>query len=127
MSFDEKTNEILVYGCSFSPAIDIGVDPKIREAFIGGRCKYDDVSNIKNIWEDDSRWEIYRDRSLKPSECSSCQSFGKTCAGTGYCHIQNHKYGQLSTQRDIIQQIKTQMTELPTWCEHVRDSAQTEI
>lgn len=121
MSFDENTNEILVYGCSFSPAIDIGVDPSIREAFIAGRCGYDDVSKIKDIWEDDSRWEIYRDRSLKPSQCSSCSSFGKTCAGTGYCHIQNHKYGQLSVQENIIEQIKTQMTELPNWCEHVQE------
>lgn len=117
MSFDAENNEIMIIGCSFSPALDKSVDSKIREAFISGRFDYDNIDKIKQIWEDNSKWNIFRDRSLKQSACTTCPSFGKSCAGTGYCHIQNHKYAQLSLERNIEEQIKTQMLELPSWCE----------
>jgi hypothetical protein len=94
------------------------IDRRIRDEFISGEFDYDKIEKLLDIWHDDSRWDIFRDRSLKTDACSTCSSFGKSCGGTGFCHIQNHKYRKLKLEENIKQQLYKQMKELPSWCKY---------
>jgi MoaA/NifB/PqqE/SkfB family radical SAM enzyme len=117
LSFHADTKQISAFACTFSPAMDNTVEQKIRDHFIAGKFSYENIDQLLDIWNDNDRWEIFRDRDLKQKACSSCSSFGKSCGGTGFCHIQNHEYYKLNTTEDIKQQLRKQMLNLPTWCE----------
>lgn len=122
LSFDAMKRMISVFACSFSPAMEDAINPKIREPFIAGRFSYDDVEQLFAIWQDENQWDLFRDRGLKPQACSTCPSFGKSCGGTGFCHIQNHKYSQLNLEKDVKEQLRKQINTLPDWCEIVSAS-----
>jgi MoaA/NifB/PqqE/SkfB family radical SAM enzyme len=116
-SFDAARQKITTFACSFSPVMDETADARIRAPFIAGEFQYDQIELLKGIWQDDERWDIFRDNALKPQACSSCTSFGKSCGGSGFCHIQNHKYLQLDTKDNVKQQLRAQTATLPDWCQ----------
>jgi MoaA/NifB/PqqE/SkfB family radical SAM enzyme len=117
LAFNASEKKITTFACSFSPAMEGAIDARLREHFIAGTFGYEEIEKLKAIWEEDAYWDVFRDRNLKTEACMSCASFGNNCGGSGYCHIQNHKYFELQLNQDINAQLHKQMKTLPVWCE----------
>ncbi|MFT3890018.1 MAG: radical SAM protein [Anaerolineales bacterium] len=114
LDYDAARDEFLVYGCSYSPASDLQATPEIRKPFLAGTFKRDNPSAFLGIWRDDSRWTLYRDLSLKPEECRQCIYLNKNLC-TGSCPIQNIDYTSLHVERDVLDQLREQVTSTGEW------------
>jgi MoaA/NifB/PqqE/SkfB family radical SAM enzyme len=113
LDFDNKSKELLLYGCSTCPASDINAPENIKIPFIAGRFEWNNVKMIQTIWEDDSKWLIFRDNSIKSYKCLSCEELGKRC--TGSCPIQNINWKNLALSQDVTTQVIDQIKKATEW------------
>lgn len=113
LDFNPNKNELLLYGCSTCPASDISAPESIKEPFLAGKFDYKDIEMIMKIWEDDSRWQIFRDNSIKSYKCKSCDELGKRC--TGSCPIQNINWKEINMKRKVSTQIFNQIKNSTEW------------
>ncbi|MBS3134023.1 radical SAM protein [Candidatus Woesearchaeota archaeon] len=114
LDYDAEKQDFLVYGCSYSPAVDLRANPKVRKPFLAGTFPIQDVSRFLDIWRDDSAWTIFRDLSLKSEDCADCGYFTKhQCVGS--CPIQNLNYGSLDVSRDMLTQLIEQIQHTSEW------------
>ena len=114
LDYDAARDEFLVYGCSYSPASDLQAMPEIRMPFLAGSFKRDKLSTFLEIWRDDNRWTLYRDLSLKPEDCKQCIYLNKNLC-TGSCPIQNIDYSLLQIEKDVLNQVRNQITSTGEW------------
>jgi MoaA/NifB/PqqE/SkfB family radical SAM enzyme len=113
LDFDLKSQELLLYGCSTCPASDINAPEVIKRPFLAGRFSFDKIETIREIWEDDLKWKVFRDNSIKSYKCKSCEELGKRC--TGSCPIQNINWKLISLKKDISTQIEDQIKKSTEW------------
>lgn len=114
LDYDAEREEFVVYGCSYSPAVDLRADPKVRKPFLAGTFPIQDFSRFLDIWRDESAWTIFRDISLKSEDCTGCEYFTKhQCVGS--CPIQNLDYSSLDVSRDMLAQLKEQICHTSEW------------
>jgi MoaA/NifB/PqqE/SkfB family radical SAM enzyme len=114
LDYDAERGEFVVYGCSYSPAVDLRADPKVRKPFLAGTFPIQDVSRFLDIWRDESAWTIFRDLSLKSEDCNACEYFTKhQCVGS--CPIQNLDYSSLDVSRDMLAQLREQIHHTSEW------------
>jgi MoaA/NifB/PqqE/SkfB family radical SAM enzyme len=114
LDYDAERGEFVVYGCSYSPAVDLRADPKVRKPFLAGTFPIQDVSRFLDIWRDESAWTIFRDLSLKSEDCNGCEYFTKhQCVGS--CPIQNLDYSSLDVSRDMLAQLREQIHHTSEW------------
>ncbi|HLC57775.1 MAG TPA: radical SAM protein [Candidatus Nanoarchaeia archaeon] len=114
LDYDAEKKEFVVYGCSYSPAVDLRADPKLRRPFLAGTFSIHDASRFLDIWRDDSAWTIFRDLSLKSDDCMGCEYFTKhQCVGS--CPIQNLDYSSLDVGKDLLTQLREQIQHTSEW------------
>lgn len=114
LDYDAEKKEFVVYGCSYSPAVDLRADPRIRKPFLAGTFPIHDVSRFLDIWRDDSAWTIFRDPSLKSDDCMGCEYLARhQCVGS--CPIQNLDYSSLSVGKDLLAQLRGQIQHTSEW------------
>lgn len=114
LDYDPIKKEFLVYGCSYSPAVDLQAPLEIRKPFLAGTFPENKVDHFISIWQDDENWKIYRDLSIKYKECKICSYYiNHTC--TGSCPIQNINYNQIKVEDDILAQLKNQLEHTAEW------------
>lgn len=114
LDYDAEREEFVVYGCSYSPAVDLRADPKVRKPFLAGIFPIQDISRFLDIWRDESAWTIFRDLSLKSEDCNACEYFTKhQCVGS--CPIQNLDYSSLDINRDMLAQLREQIQHTSEW------------
>ena len=113
LDYDFLNNRFIVYGCSYSPASDLEAPPEIRKPFLAGQFSSDEISFLGDIWNDDSRWELFRNLSLKSNACKSCNELSKRC--TGSCPIQNLDFRKIDVNVDVQAQLVDQMKKTGEW------------
>ncbi len=114
LDYDAKKNEFVVYGCSYSPAVDLMADAKIRKPFLAGTFPANKPEEFLDLWRNDSLWTIFRDLNIKSKDCKSCGYFSKhQCVGS--CPIQNVDYGSLQVGKDVLEQLKEQIDHTSEW------------
>lgn len=114
LDYDSEKREFIVYGCSYSPAVDLKADLNIRKPFLAGTFPLHDVPKFLDIWRDESAWTIFRDLSLKSDDCGGCEYFRKhKCVGS--CPIQNVDYSLIKVSADVLEQLKTQIRNNSEW------------
>jgi len=114
LDYDAERQEFVVYGCSYSLAVDLKADPKLRKPFLAGTFPIQNVSRFLDIWRDESAWTIFRDLSLKSEDCTGCEYFTKhQCVGS--CPIQNLDYSSLDVSGDMLAQLREQIQHTSEW------------
>ncbi len=114
LDYDSEKKEFVVYGCSYSPAVDLRADPNIRKPFLAGTFPASNPQRFLDIWRDDSLWTIFRDLNIKSDDCKSCSYFAKhQCVGS--CPIQNVDYGSLQVGKDVLEQLRDQIHHTSEW------------
>jgi len=114
LDYDADMRRFLVYGCSYSPASDLQAVPEIRRPFLAGSFDIDDLPKFLDIWQDDSRWTLFRDPSYKSDDCKQC-SYLLHHLCTGSCPIQNVDYSSLQLDKDVLNQLKQQIASTSEW------------
>lgn len=113
VDFDFNRKKLLVYGCSYCPAPDLSIEDEIRKPFIAGELDYDEIEKFSHIWDDDSKWELFRNLHLKSGACKGCNELGTRC--TGSCPIQNLDFNSLNMDKDVGLQLKKQLNNTYEW------------
>lgn len=114
LDFDYKKNRFIVYGCSYSPASDLLADERIRRPFLAGEFSPESPEVFAGIWNDESRWMLYRDPGVRSKECQDC-AYLKQHHCTGSCPIQNIDYSQIDVEHDVLEQVKQQIIRTGEW------------
>ncbi len=122
LDYNAATKQFQMYGCSYSPASDFTAASEIRQPFLAGTFSIDESEKFLSIWKDENRWILFRDLSLKSSECRECDYLQKHLC-TGSCPIQNIDYDSLRLGTNVLEQLRKQMTETGEWyCyQHIND------
>jgi MoaA/NifB/PqqE/SkfB family radical SAM enzyme len=113
LDFDIKNKRLIMYACSYCPASDLNEKKAIREPFLAGEFDFDNIEQFGVIWNDDSKWTIFRNLSLKSEKCQKCDELGKRC--TGSCPIQNIQLNDLNEEQNIKEEITKQMKKNAEW------------
>ncbi|MBF8278098.1 MAG: radical protein [Candidatus Brocadiaceae bacterium] len=114
LDFDAERNEFIVYGCSYSPAVDLRANAELRKPFLAGTFPVHNISKFLDIWRDETAWTIFRDTSLKSIDCVECGYLKKhTC--TGSCPIQNIDYLSLNIGGNLLEQLRQQIQHTSEW------------
>ncbi|MBU2592009.1 MAG: radical SAM protein [Patescibacteria group bacterium] len=114
LDYDAEKKEFVVYGCSYSPVVDLKADYRVRKPFLAGTFLIHNVPKFLDIWRDNSAWTIFRDLSLKSDDCKKCEYFSRhKCVGS--CPIQNVDYSLLDIDRDVLAQLKEQIQHTSEW------------
>lgn len=121
LDYDAQRRRFLVYGCSYSPASDPDAAPQLRSPFIAGSFPEDDVGAFLGLWQDDTRWDLFRDLSLKSEDCRACPHLTEGRC-TGSCPIQNVDYSRISVDGSVLDQLKEQLRTTAEWycARHIR-------
>lgn len=114
LDYDSIKGEFVLYGCSYSPAVDFGADAAIRKPFVAGTFSEDQPEQFMDIWRDDSRWTLFRDLSVKSQDCLECSYFAEhKCVGS--CPIQNVDFGAIDSDENVLEQMKRQIAMTGEW------------
>jgi MoaA/NifB/PqqE/SkfB family radical SAM enzyme len=113
LDFDLQNKKLIMYGCSYCPASDLNEEKSIREPFLAGEFNFNEIEDFGKIWNENSRWTIFRDLNLKSQNCHNCKELGKRC--TGSCPIQNIKFDKLDRNQNIKNEIIKQMKQNAEW------------
>ena len=113
LDYDSINNKFLVYGCSYSPASDLEAPHEIRDPFLAGQFDPDAINCFWEIWNNDNRWDIFRNLNLKSNTCKSCNELSKRC--TGSCPIQNLDFSKIDIAYDVQSQLADQMKKTGEW------------
>jgi len=114
LDYDAEKQEFVVYGCSYSPAVDLRADANLRRPFLAGTFPIRDVPRFLDIWRNESAWTIFRDLSLKSDDCFGCEYFAEhKCVGS--CPIQNVDYSLIKADADVLDQLRTQIQKNSEW------------
>jgi len=114
LDYDAARGVFVVYGCSYSPAPDLDASPSIRRPFVAGEFLLDRVDDFLEIWRDDAAWAIYRDAAFKATECQGCSYYRRQqCVGS--CPIQNVDYSSLDADADVLEQLRSQLSQTGEW------------
>jgi len=114
LDYDAKKKEFVVYGCSYSPAVELDADLAIRKPFLAGTFPENNMSKFLDIWRDDSLWTIFRDLTIKSKNCISCEYLAKNqCVGS--CPIQNIDYSKINANTDVLLQLKKSIKQTSEW------------
>lgn len=114
LDYDVKENMFIVYGCSYSPAVDFDVDPRIRKPFLAGKFPIHKVEKFLDIWKDDNAWTLFRDLTLKANDCKECEYLAKhQCVGS--CPIQNIDYSRITVNKNLMKQLREQIHSTSEW------------
>jgi MoaA/NifB/PqqE/SkfB family radical SAM enzyme len=114
IDYDAENERFVVYGCSYSPAVDFEADYAIRKPFVAGTFSIHNVSQFLDIWRDELAWTIFRDTSIKSEDCFDCE-YLKNHQCVGSCPIQNLDYNTLDIDRDVMEQLKVQIKGTAEW------------
>ena len=113
LDFDFETKKLFLYGCSYCPASDLKELPKVRQPFVAGELNYNEIGKIKEIWDNDSNWTVFRNLDLKSNNCKNCNELGNRC--TGSCPIQNIDLTNVNFESNLISQLAEQMQQNAEW------------
>jgi MoaA/NifB/PqqE/SkfB family radical SAM enzyme len=114
LEFESSTGELLVYGCSYSPAVDPGASPSVRGQFLAGRFSLDRMSDFHAIWRDDAHWTVFRDSTYRSAECEGCEHFELGhCVGS--CPIQNVDFSKLPDDRLLQASLREALRRTAEW------------
>lgn len=113
IDFSESRRKLILYGCSYCPASDPLAPEALRAPFTAGEIDYDNLEGIQPLWEDDHKWQLYRDLTHKSDECRSCEYFPSRCEGS--CPTLNFDISQLDLAADVASQLKTQLQKNGEW------------
>jgi MoaA/NifB/PqqE/SkfB family radical SAM enzyme len=114
LEFDSSTGELLVYGCSYSPAVDPGAPSAVREQFLAGRFPLDRMSEFEAIWRADARWTVFRDPEYRSVECEGCDHLERGhCVGS--CPIQNVDFSKLPDDRLLQANLREELRRTAEW------------
>ena len=114
LDYDYSKREFLVYGCSYSPAVDLAAIPEIRKPFLAGTFSPDRIHSFLDIWRNEQAWELFRNNSVKSPACKGC-SYLKNFQCVGSCPIQNIDYDSLRVEGSILDQLKEQIRHTSEW------------
>lgn len=114
LDYDAEHQQFFVYGCSYSPASDPEAASELRQPFLAGSFPEDDLGSFLGLWQDDSRWELFRDLSLKSKECRVCPELAEFRC-TGSCPIQNVDYTKINADGPVLTQLKEQIRTTAEW------------
>lgn len=114
LDYDVGRGTFLVYGCSYSPAPDLDSPAAIRRPFLAGEFPADRPEELLRVWRDDAAWAIYRDNSFKSADCQQCGYYTRLqCVGS--CPIQNVDYESIDVDADVVEQLRTQLSQTAGW------------
>jgi len=114
LDYDSRKKELVLYGCSYSPAVDFDADTRLKKIFVAGSFSENDIETFLDIWKTDQLWSIYRDLSLKSHECEDCSYYNNhQCSGS--CPIQNIDYSSIMLSEDMIDQLKFDLKKTSEW------------
>ena len=113
LDFDNENQKFVLYACSYCPASDLSEKRNIREPFLAGEYPFNDLEKFTEIWNDNERWELFRNLSLKSDDCKICDELGKRC--TGSCPIQNINLTGVAENDDIKEELMRQMRKNAEW------------
>lgn len=114
LDYDAEHGQFIVYGCSYSPASDLFANPAIRHPFLAGSFLEDNVGSFLDIWRDDKAWKVYRDLSIRSKDCKDCAYLARHQC-TGSCPIQNIDYSRINAGKDVLSQLRKQITGTSEW------------
>jgi MoaA/NifB/PqqE/SkfB family radical SAM enzyme len=114
LDYDAKNDEFMIYGCSYSPAVDLDADPNIRRPFLAGTFPSGEMHKFLDIWRDDAAWTLFRDLTIKSKECTRCNYLSNSqCVGS--CAIQNVDYSKINAAEDVLSQLKDTIKRTGEW------------
>ncbi len=114
LDYDAKKGEFVVYGCSYSPASDLTAIPALRAPFLAGTFTPQNTNSFLDIWRNEEAWKIYRDLSIRSPSCKGCDYLSKHQC-TGSCPIQNVDYSTIDVGKDVLVQLKDQISRTGEW------------
>jgi radical SAM protein with 4Fe4S-binding SPASM domain len=114
LDYDYAKQEFILYGCAYSPAVDLNCDERIRAPFLAGSFLANEIEKFVNIWQTESAWKIYRDLTIRSEKCLSCEYLNNQQC-TGSCPIQNVNFSSVDVNEDILRQLKYQIQKTGEW------------
>lgn len=66
------------YACGYSPASDPTIDEETRRPFLAGNVR---KNSIIELWQDSSRWALFRHLEKSKEGCQACSHYGSRCFG----------------------------------------------
>lgn len=114
LDYDAKKKEFIVYACSYSPASDLTAHPALRSPFLAGCFTDENIDFFGDLWRNEAVWKIYRDLYIRSQNCKEC-SYLVNHQCTGSCPIQNIDYSSINVTKDVLSQLKHQITQTGEW------------
>lgn len=113
LDFDSVRKKLIMYACSYCPASDLLEKYHLRKPFLAGEFDYGTTEEFGKIWDDDDKWTLFRDPSLKSDNCRGCEELGRRC--TGSCPIQNVDLSKIRDCESAKQDIMSGMRKNAEW------------